>query len=655
MSPRAREVETLLLTMFAAVPLYATQTISATPLLIFHTVMAGIALRVAFGKSPELIPAQIMRTLALMYIAFYVVDAAMLSHSAIAASTHLVLFIAVYQPIESLRADNRAQRLLTTSLIFIASIATSTHISIILYVLAFAFLMQRQLMSLSHQQSIRSVGLDLAEPPSAKAAAFYLCGTALVGALLFPLLPRIRNPFVQGVAGALNSASTGLSDSIDFNQPRTGSTDPAVVARVWMGQEAIPLFTPLRLRSSVYNRFVSNEWQQGGHYFLPAPVRNGVYQVAQPSGFTRQATIQQRLIIPGGRLFLPVGTWGVGSSPQVYETPARDVFSLGQSRRDLINYEVTLARSTRPLRETTAGVTNYPVTPEVAALADQIAGSKTRDPMRQAAAIERYLATRYEYIPDPSKLGHTMTVDEFLLKEKRGHCEYFAAGMVALLTALNVPARIAGGFYGGQLNPLTGYFVIRREDAHAWVEVWNGERWETFDPTPPLLRPGNTQSGLLRAYASALSESVNYFWDRYVLTYGLGDQIAFAAELINRARAASEAIRESAGRGLRFAASRRIFMPLGVALAAAAATLFLLRRRRPMFDLLAGHLGRLGIDVDASTTMQEALDRLRARSPEAAAELEPLIELYEAEAFSGHPEPKRRSQLRRRLAELAAG
>lgn len=70
MSPRAREVETLLLTMFAAVPLYATQTISATPLLIFHTVMAGIVLRVALGKSPELIPAQIMRTLALMYVAF---------------------------------------------------------------------------------------------------------------------------------------------------------------------------------------------------------------------------------------------------------------------------------------------------------------------------------------------------------------------------------------------------------------------------------------------------------------------------------------------------------------------------------------------------------------------------------------------------------
>ena len=95
--------------------------------------------------------------------------------------------------------------------------------------------------------------------------------------------------------------------------------------------------------------------------------------------------------------------------------------------------------------------------------------------MRQAAAIEAYLSTRFRYVADPSKIGHTMTVDQFLLREHRGHCEYFAAGMVALMTALDVPARIVGGFYGGTLNPLTGYFVIRREDAHAWVEVWDGK------------------------------------------------------------------------------------------------------------------------------------------------------------------------------------
>src|SRR5712691_12894196 len=96
---RAREIEMLLLTMFAAIPLYFTQTMGPLPLVVFHILMAGIVLRVAAGKGPELIPSAVMRGLGVAYIVFYVIDAAAISRSAIAASTHLVLFIATYQSI----------------------------------------------------------------------------------------------------------------------------------------------------------------------------------------------------------------------------------------------------------------------------------------------------------------------------------------------------------------------------------------------------------------------------------------------------------------------------------------------------------------------------------------------------------------------------
>ena len=105
MSWRAREIESLLLTMFTAVPFYATHTIGIAPLLLFHGVMAAMVIRIATGRSAEIIPAAVMRVLAVGYILFYVFDAVVLSRDAIAASTHLVLFIAVYQPIEALRAE----------------------------------------------------------------------------------------------------------------------------------------------------------------------------------------------------------------------------------------------------------------------------------------------------------------------------------------------------------------------------------------------------------------------------------------------------------------------------------------------------------------------------------------------------------------------
>src|SRR5438045_9504813 len=115
MNARRREVEMLLLTMFAAVPLYATQTISTLPLLLFHLVLGGIALRVATGNTPELVPVSIVRAIAVAYVPFYIVDAAFISRSAIAASTHLALFISVYQQIQERSRASPRQRRLTTA------------------------------------------------------------------------------------------------------------------------------------------------------------------------------------------------------------------------------------------------------------------------------------------------------------------------------------------------------------------------------------------------------------------------------------------------------------------------------------------------------------------------------------------------------------
>jgi transglutaminase-like putative cysteine protease len=652
MSWRAREIESLLLTMFAAVPLYATHAVGIVPLLLFHSAMALIVVRIATGRDAEIIPVSVMRAIAVAYVVFYVIDAAVLSRDAIAASTHLVLFIAVYQPIEAIRANNRAQRLLIASLIFVASIATSTHIAIVLFVALFAFFVFRQLMHISHMETVQTLGRELDEPPSARAAAFYLCGTALVGALLFPILPRVRNPLVQGVAGALTNASTGLSETIDFSHERSISPDSSVVARVWMGQEAVPFFTPLRLRGTVYDRFARNEWRQTrGIGFREVPrVPGDSFRIARPLGFTRGATVQQRLV-KGTRLFLPTTTYAISGVASLWEGPVEGAYSTDQPRSDLWNYHVDLARETSPIRFRPAAVTNYPVSPAVAALARQIVRDE-QDPIRQSVRIETFMSTTFTYVPDPAQIGHPMTVDDFLLRERRGHCEYFAAGMVVLLTSLNVPARIVGGFYGGRFNPLTGYFVIRREDAHAWVEVWDGGKWVTYDPTPPALRPGN-EGSLLRMYASALSDSINYFWDRYVLTFGLGDQIALAAEAINRARTTLTALRDGAAhakdalQSVKAAAALALVIALGAVMIVA-----ILRRRRSLFDLLAAHLERLGITVGPAMTMEDALRQLRTSHPDAAHELESLIALYEAERFSAAADRSRRAALRRRLSAL---
>lgn len=649
MTRRAREIETLLLAMFAAVPLYFTNAIGKTSLALFHGAMFLILLRVIAGWTPELLPARVMRGLAIAYLPFYFYDWRSISHSAIAASTHLVLFIAVYQPIEGMQRNNQAQRILTAGLIFVASIATSTHITIVAFVIAFAFLIFRQLMHVSHLETMQSVGREYAEAPLGRSALFYVAGTVLIGALLFPFLPRVRNPFMQGFAGDLSSSTTGLSDTIDFREPRISPADATIVARIWMNYSSRPFFMPMRLRGNIYDAYIDGAWRFRQRGLRPLPLREDGYHLARPAGVQGSAQIQMRT--EQGKVYLPSGVYLVRGMGTVYEGPARDMYYA--YARGLVTADVSMAMEAEPLRLIHVSPANYPITPPIAALARQIVGNETR-PEKQAALIEQWMLRNFRYVPNP-QTPPAMPIERFLLRDRIGHCEYFAAGMVVLLTALDVPARIAGGYYGGRFNPLMGYFTIRRDDAHAWTEVWDGKRWLTFDSTPPSLRPGADSAGFFGAYAEALGDSVNYFWDRYILTFGLADQITFFSDLFDAVRVGIGKLRTGTIQSVRELADRTFATLLGILIAVALVVFFFKRRRRTMFDLLAARLKLHGVEVGSSMTIEDALRELRARDEEFAIEIEPIVALYEEIAFSPRNDRERKRELRRMLLLADSG
>ena len=75
-------------------------------------------------------------------------------------------------------------------------------------------------------------------------------------------------------------------------------------------------------------------------------------------------------------------------------------------------------------------------------------------------------------------------VTRFLLRTRRGHCEYFATATVLLLRRLGIPARYAVGY---AVHEASGSkYVVRQRDAHAWCLVWNpaSRTWQDFDTTP---------------------------------------------------------------------------------------------------------------------------------------------------------------------------
>jgi transglutaminase-like putative cysteine protease len=119
----------------------------------------------------------------------------------------------------------------------------------------------------------------------------------------------------------------------------------------------------------------------------------------------------------------------------------------------------------------------------------QLARKLTDDaptPYDQTVVIRDYLKEtyRYDYFPPP-QVPNTDAVDQFLFVDKEGVCEHYASAMIVMLRSLGVPARLAAGYGTGQYNYLTGYYAVRADDAHAWVEVYfPGHEWVPFDPTP---------------------------------------------------------------------------------------------------------------------------------------------------------------------------
>jgi hypothetical protein len=104
-------------------------------------------------------------------------------------------------------------------------------------------------------------------------------------------------------------------------------------------------------------------------------------------------------------------------------------------------------------------------------------------------AVHDFFHGKFKYTTwqERGKLAGTNETDlsRFLLKTRRGHCEYFATATTLLLRQLKIPARYNVGFAVHEKSG-NGY-VVREHDAHAWCLVWDEQKqsWRDFDTTPP--------------------------------------------------------------------------------------------------------------------------------------------------------------------------
>lgn len=319
----------------------------------------------------------------------------------------------------------------------------------------------------------------------------------------------------------------------------------------------------------------------------------------------------------------------------------------------------------------------------------------TRDDVRRIVGLlSAHLRGRFEYTLDIEAAPEgTDPIDYFLHTSQRGHCEYFASAFTAMCQSLRIPARVVTGYAAGEFNALSGSYVVRQSDAHAWSEVEiNRGVWETFDPTPQSDVPyARRTAGGVWAMLTQLHQALEFTWIRNVVSYDSdwaspGGTAAGAAlrSISERVRGLTERVGELAGYLPREGFARALSIGAlsvgvgGVVIVLGQAGLHAWRRVRVALRRVAGGgravaarpeaafygsmlsmLRRAGLGKPAHVPPGEHARALSQRWPEVGGVVGELTGRYYAIAFAGvapgagHEDwaRQRLAQLRRTLAE----
>ena len=214
--------------------------------------------------------------------------------------------------------------------------------------------------------------------------------------------------------------------------------------------------------------------------------------------------------------------------------------------------EIELPEITRELSLQLPAGSDNDNNPKSYALAKRLLSSSSSKQDYVHKVMNRFSQQDYYYTLRPKTLGDTNTIDEFLIKNKKGFCAHYAGSFVFMMRAAGIPARVVTGYQGGKWNQQGKFLSVHQYDAHAWAEVWlENKGWVRFDPTS-MVAPNRIEKNLEEAVGAEGSflenqmfsmakyswlnsiknkmDSVQYSWRRFVIGYDRDSQ----SELLKR-------------------------------------------------------------------------------------------------------------------------
>lgn len=139
------------------------------------------------------------------------------------------------------------------------------------------------------------------------------------------------------------------------------------------------------------------------------------------------------------------------------------------------------------------------------------AGELKQDYPRPKQMVEelmrRYREQDFTYTLSPGIYSGSQAMQDFFFERRRGFCEHYASASALILRLAGIPSRVVTGFQGGLYNEFGDYFIVRGQDAHAWIEVYlEDEGWIRYDPVR-YIAPERIELGAFQYFRGLNSQS----------------------------------------------------------------------------------------------------------------------------------------------------
>lgn len=489
---------------------------------------------------------RIWNVLSLLYIPALVLDMSA-SGEVIGPVARLLYFLQLAKLYDRTTTRDRFQLFAVSFFQILAAAVLTTEATLLIGLVLFAAAALAVLLIMA---LLKDGGEGASPAPVLKLTTAFTLSIFLLAIGIFFLIPRLSLGYLQRMQ-ARDSMVSGFSDHMDLGQIGAIKKDSSVVMRIKRLDAQGPLSQTLYWRGIAYTTYDGRQWIRSARTLSLTRQGEARYPLNDPRPGT--PTIDLEFVVE------PMDSEIVFLLGRPLEVDGRFFWLEMDENRTITSryqrfYRMSYAeRAELPLRPPSApdrpfpdGLDPYlelpPGTERIESLAREItATAGTRyDACRQ---IETYLRRHYTYTLDLRRSGTGSPIDEFLFEQKSGHCEYFATSMALLCRAAGVPARVVSGFLDGEFNSAGNFYVVRQQDAHAWVEAYiPGFRWVTFDPSPAIPSEQAGQSASLVMIIHNYWESYKLLWDRYILTYNLWDQFYVVMEVSQAMQRGREAL-----------------------------------------------------------------------------------------------------------------